>query len=435
MRKYLPSALIAFFSALLAVFIYDNYIQKEVHPVIYEVQKGDNMPTRNVSFRNNGTTGPLHGDFTVAAAKVTKSVVNINVIKSVKNTNILQAKVAGYPDTYDHNKTTTKESISGSGVLITKNGYIVTSAHVVENAELIEVNLESGQQFFAKMVGIDLNTDIALMKINGTDLPFMEFANSDKVRVGEWVLAVGNPYDLSSTVTAGIISATDRSLDLFDGYIESFIQSDAAVNQGNSGGALVNVHGYLLGINSAIATSSGNFEGFSFAIPSNIVKKIVEDLQELGYVRRPYLGIEIRDLNPADDGRLANYDGVRIVNVLSNAAKKADLKINDIIVKVEGYQTKSFQEMQDVLSQVDFGGEISVTYLRGNKRMYTKLNLKEVENNSVAIDIEHLLGAKEKQLTAFELKRYGLSNGLQIIELDNGMLHKNTDIKRNLIIT
>ena len=433
MRKYLPNALIAFFSALLAVFVYHNYIQKEVTPVIYEVQK-ENAPMRNVSFAS-GASSPLHGDFTVAAAKATKSVVNINVIKSVKNTNVLQTKVAGFPDTYDHNKTTTKESVSGSGVLITSNGYIVTSAHVVENAELIEVNLKSGRQFFAKMVGIDLNTDIALMKINGTDLPFIEFANSDKVRVGEWVLAVGNPYDLSSTVTAGIISATDRTLDLFDGYVESFIQSDAAVNQGNSGGALVNIHGYLLGINSAIATSSGSFEGFSFAIPSNIVKKIVEDLQELGYVRRPYLGIEIRDLNPADDGKISSYDGIRVVNVISNAAKKAGLKVNDIIVKVEGYQTKSFQEMQDILSQVDFGGEISITYLRNNKRMYTKLNLKEVENNSVSKEVESLLGAKIKQLTAFELKRYGLSNGLQIIELENGMLHKNTDIKRNLIIT
>ena len=433
MRKYLPNALIAFFSALLAVFVYHNYIQKEVRPVIYEVQK-ESLPMRNVSFAN-GANSPLHGDFTVAAAKATQSVVNISVIKSVKNTNVLQTKVAGYPDTYDHNKTTIKESISGAGVLITSNGYIVTSAHVVENAELIEVNLKSGRQFFAKMVGIDLNTDIALMKINGTDLPFIEFANSDKVRVGEWVLAVGNPYDLSSTVTAGIISATDRTLDLFDGYIESFIQSDAAVNQGNSGGALVNIHGYLLGINSAIATSSGNFEGFSFAIPSNIVKKIVEDLQELGYVRRPYLGIEIRDLNPADDGKISSYDGIRVVNVISNAAKKAGLKVNDIIVKVEGYQTKSFQEIQDILSQVDFGGEISITYLRNNKRMYTKLNLKEVENNSVSKEVESLLGAKIKQLTAFELKRYGLSNGLQIIELENGMLHKNTDIKRNLIIT
>ncbi len=431
MRKYLPNALVAFFSAFLAVFIYNYCFVTKSNPVIYEVQKGA-TPTQNVAF-SKSTGSIINSDFTMAANKVTKTVVNINVIKNTKNINLLPTK--GSSKLAPKKQSGLKESVSGSGVIISENGYIVTSAHVVEGAEIIEVSLNTGEKYFAETVGIDINTDLALMKISVKNLPFIEFANSNKIKVGEWVLAVGNPYDLSSTVTAGIISAKGRSLDLFDGYIESFIQSDAAVNQGNSGGALVNAQGFLVGINSAIATSTGNFEGFSFSIPSNIVQKVVNDLKDFGYVRRPYLGIEMRELNPVDDGVAKSYDGVKIVNVLSSAARKAGLKTNDIIVKVGGYETKTLQEVRDILSQMEPGSEINITYLRGDKRMYTKLKLKEVEDSSVSFEIQNLLGAKIKQLTAFELKRYGLNNGLQIIDLDKGMLQKNTDIKQNLIIT
>lgn len=276
---------------------------------------------------------------------------------------------------------------AGSGVIISPDGYIVTNNHVVENAQDITVTLNDKREFPATIVGTDPQTDLALVKIECDGLPTLTFGNSDEVRIGEWVLAVGNPFNLTSTVTAGIVSAKARNLDILgeNTSIESFIQTDAAVNQGNSGGALVNASGELIGINSAIASHTGYYTGYSFAIPSNIARKVVGDLKEYGMVQRAVLAVTIQEVdnNVAQELNLSQVKGVCITSVADDgAAYRAGLQQYDVITSINGSEVNSVSELREVMAQYSPGDRVEVAYLRNGSSHKTPLTLLNSEGTT-----------------------------------------------------
>jgi serine protease Do len=290
---------------------------------------------------------------------------------------------------------------SGSGVIISDDGYIVTNNHVIEDANNIEVVMNNNQRFYAKLIGSDPTTDLALLKVRARNLPFLKYGDSDKLTPGEWVLAVGNPFDLNSTVTAGIVSAKARNIGILRDrnnlQVEAFIQTDAAVNPGNSGGALVNLKGELIGINSAIATSSGSYQGYSFAIPVSLVKKVMDDLLELGQVQRGMLGIQITDVNAAiaEEMKLNISQGV-LINRVNNgsAAEKSGLIKGDIIVGIDGHRVSSVSELQEWVARNRPGKEIGVTYLRNGSQHEVKATLRNNEGSDLV----------EKRVVEYDLK-------------------------------
>ena len=260
----------------------------------------------------------------------------------------------------------------GSGVIISRDGYIITNNHVIDNGGKVEVTLFNKRSYRARVIGKDPTTDLALLKIDGRNLPTLRYADSDDVEVGQWVLAVGNPFNLTSTVTAGIVSATGRNINILQGLyaIESFIQTDAVVNPGNSGGALVNLEGELVGINSAIMSESGGYEGYSFAIPANLVKKIIRDLKEYGEVKRALLGIRILDVNEevASDMNLPEVSGILVRRVdPGSSAERAGIEMNDVIVAINGQKTNTVPELQEQVARFRPGDAISVDLIRNGR--------------------------------------------------------------------
>ena len=337
---------------------------------------------------------------------------------------------------------------AGSGVIISSDGYIVTNNHVVENSNKINITLNNSRTYEAKVVGLDPTTDIALLKIDGKDLPTVDFANSDETRVGEWVLAVGNPFNLTSTVTAGIISAKGRDINILgnDPYtgassIESFIQTDAAVNPGNSGGALVNTKGELVGINAAIQSNTGSYTGYSFAIPSNIVKKVVADLKEFGSVQRAYIGINIRDIdeNLAKEKDIEDINGIYVAGLAEKgSAKAAGIKEGDIIKKVDGATVINVPALQEKLGQKRPGDKVNLTLLRDGELITKQVTLKNIEGNTDIIkndskELFRTLGVKLKDLEKEELKKLDISSGVQVEEVLTGKF-RNAGIGKGFII-
>ena len=278
---------------------------------------------------------------------------------------------------------------AGSGVIISPDGYIVTNNHVVEDAKEVTVTLNDRREFKATVVGTDPQTDLALVKIESSGLPVLEFGNSDDVRIGEWVLAVGNPFNLTSTVTAGIVSAKARNLNILgeNTSIESFIQTDAAVNQGNSGGALVNANGKLIGINSAIASGNGYYTGYSFAIPSNIARKVVDDLKQYGTVQRAYIGVAVVEIDNAlaDELNLSQVKGLLVRQVTADgAAERAGLRVDDIILALDGREINTVSELKEIVAQHSPGDNMAVTVLRnGQKQKINVTLLNNVGNTNV----------------------------------------------------
>ncbi len=269
---------------------------------------------------------------------------------------------------------------SGSGVILSSDGYIVTNNHVIEDANEIEVVLNDKRTFAAQLIGTDPNTDLALLKIEATDLPTIEIGNSDDLRVGEWVLAVGNPFNLTSTVTAGIVSAKARSINILnsDMKIESFIQTDAAVNPGNSGGALVNTRGQLVGINTAIASQTGSYAGYAFAIPTAIMQKVVADLRQYGTVQRALLGIRMLDITQQvkDQLSLESMEGVYVGEVISgSAADKAGMKAGDVIVQVDGRPINASSQLQEQIGRKNPGDQITILVRRGHRSVSLQVTL------------------------------------------------------------
>jgi serine protease Do len=329
----------------------------------------------------------------------------------------------------------------GSGVILSEDGYIVTNNHVIEDAQNIKVILNDKQEFEAKLVGTDPSTDIALLKIDSKNLPFLTYGNSNDLKLGEWVLAVGNPFNLTSTVTAGIVSAHSRNLGINDDQlsIESFIQTDAAVNPGNSGGALVNQQGNLVGINAAIASETGSYMGYSFAIPVTIVKKVVDDLKQYGEVQRALLGVNIGDVNAekAKELKLDKVEGVYVGGVPENsAAKSAGIKEGDVIIQVEGEPIKTTAELQEKISQYRPGDKVNIIVIRNNEKKPFAVTLRNKHGDTEIVRDNNtsLLGAEFEVVTDKEKEKLDINSGIKIKTLDNGKL-KTSGIKEGFIIT
>jgi serine protease Do len=452
-KKNGSTALVAFISAFAAVAVFNYFgLNKQQVNILEQTPKA-----KVAAYVNTGSaTQPI--DFRYGAATSTPCVVHIKSTfkpqrTSLKNDqfrdmfgNDLSQFFRG-PNPYQQQP----EVASGSGVIVSRDGYIVTNNHVVENADAVEVVLSNNKTYKAKVIGKDPDTDIALVKIEGNDLPSIEFANSDSVLVGEWVLAVGNPFNLSSTVTAGIVSAKGRNIDLHgddvapgssNTSIESFIQTDAAVNPGNSGGALVNVSGQLVGINTAIASPTGSYAGYSFAVPSNIVKKVIFDLEKFGVSQRGFLGVTIKTMDD-ESAKNVGFDkpyGVYVEGVnKGSAGEDAGLKNKDVITKINGFAVNSSPELQEQVAQYRPGDKISVEFIRDGKTETASVTLKNKYNTTASvdnsIDVLGSLGIKVENLNGAELRNLGLNGGVRITELQKGKLSEFTDIKKGFIIT
>lgn len=348
----------------------------------------------------------MPSDFVVTAEQVTPCVVNIKSRQPSQNRffNLDAARS------------------TGSGVIISSNGYIVTNYHVIENGDLIEVTLHDKREYVAKVIGYDRTTDIALLRIPAEDLQYVKFANSDEIKVGEWVVAVGNPFNLESTVTAGIVSAKGRSINILDDAyrIESFIQTDAVINPGNSGGALVNTRSGLVGINTAIVTKSGKYEGYSFAIPSNLVLKVVRDIREFGTVRRGILGVNVDNLNQeaARSAGLNPGEGVVITFVNpSGAAFEAGIRNGDIIYSINQQRVQTVPQLQEQIGRYRPGQKLSVLYFREGLPFETSVTLKELESEQLAAspDLIHIMretGLELRDLRQDEVRVFGNGGGV-----------------------
>jgi Do/DeqQ family serine protease len=368
-------------------------------------------------------------DFTYAAQQTVHAVVHVHT----------KSTMGSEPDNpimeffYGRRQPSQPREVQGygSGVIISPDGYIITNNHVIEDAETVEVTLNNRRTYTANVVGRDQASDIALLKIKGENLPYIPYGDSDKLQLGQWVLAVGNPFNLTSTVTAGVVSAKGRSLNLNEGdyRIESFIQTDAALNMGNSGGALVDANGSLVGITSAIISPSGAYAGMSFAIPVSIVKKVVDDLREYGQVQRALIGVNIKDLEFSDAEKLDMKDvrGVLVTNVVENgSAAAAGLKENDVIVKFDGQDVNSVGELQEHVGKHRPGDKTTVTYFRKGKENTAQIVLKNASGNTEIVkqDLTEnvVFGATMVPLSSSDKRKYDVDNGVKIIDPGKGKL-------------
>ncbi|MGO4816883.1 trypsin-like peptidase domain-containing protein [Flavobacterium sp. W22_SRS_FP1] len=335
---------------------------------------------------------------------------------------------------------------SASGVILTPDGYIVTNNHVIKDASEINITLSDGRSYAAKLIGADPLTDLALLKIDENKLSFIKFGESDDIEVGEWVVAVGNPFNLASTVTVGIVSAKARNINILkdQGAIESFIQTDAAVNPGNSGGALVTLEGKLIGINTAIATPTGVYAGYAFAIPVDIVKKVTNDLMNYGSIERGVLGISIRDLN-SDLAKEINSDranGVYVDDVILNgAAKEAGVKAKDVIIAIDGIETVTASKLQEIVMRKRPGEKVKISLIRNGKErkeLIATLKKQEAITENSTIEAKELLkelGVELVEINQQDQKNYDVKNGLKVIKLYDGKLKRKTDIREGFVIT
>ena len=400
-------------------------------------------------------------DLTYAAEKALPSVV---YIKSVQNSKI---QTVEYSDPFEEffsnpfggffgqgqgqgnngrrqrQVQTPKRAAAGSGVIISADGYIVTNNHVVDGADELTVSLNEGsKEYSARVIGADKTTDLALIKIDGKNLPAIQIANSDDVKVGEWVLAVGNPLGLNNTVTAGIISAKARTLGA--NGVESFIQTDAAINQGNSGGALVNTRGELVGINAMLASPTGSNIGYGFAIPTAIMNKVVDDLKQYGNVQRAMIGIQGSDVKSyvdakKDEGKeidLGTMEGIYVAKVVEDgAAEAAGLKEGDVITTIDGKKVKQFGELQGILAKKRPGDKVAITYLRDKKSRTATLTLKNEQGNTKVVknaDAD-VLGADFRPITEAQKKQLEISYGLEVIKVNGGKM-KDAGVPKGFII-
>jgi serine protease Do len=392
-------------------------------------------------------------DFRYAARKVTPGVVHV---MSTWNSNKNQEELKKYDpfkdffgDDFFHFFDPFSQrgpvQSSGSGVILTTDGYIITNDHVVQDADVIDVVLHDQRSYKATVIGTDPKTDLALIKIDERNLSFIEFGNSDEVEIGEWVLAVGNPFNLASTVTAGIVSAKARNINILKDReaVESFIQTDAAVNPGNSGGALVNMDGKLIGINSAIATPTGAYAGYSFAIPVNLVKKVADDLLNFGTVQRGYLGVIIRDMTGdlAKEKKIKFIPGVYVDSLAEGgAAKESGIKVNDIIVKVDNVNTETSPQLQEVVAKHRPGEKLLLTVMRDGTEKQISVTLKGAESRTPVVkkgdeNVMAILGIDVQELSAREKQQYGLKNGLKVTQITRGRIQEYTNMKKGFIIT
>ena len=442
MKKLLSTMFVACLGGLIS-FAGARYFYADDKSNISQITKP--FEHQNIKLANYTENSGFNIDFTNAAEKSVNAVVHIKTTsEQVNNLNYDPFAEWFYgPQKRQQNYSTEG---SGSGVIISEDGYIVTNNHVVAGADKIEVVLNDRRTYVGEVIGADASTDVALVRIKEKGLPFLSYGNSETVKVGEWALAVGNPFNLESTVTAGIISAKGRSniLDVNKRPIESFIQTDAAVNPGNSGGALVNTNGDLIGINTAIASNNGAYQGYSFAVPVNIVKKIVSDLVEFGIVQRAYFGVSIRDLDAkfAADKNIKLLKGIYVNGVtLGGSAEDAGIQEGDVITRVENANVGSVSELQEQLSKYRPGDKINITAVRNNKEMIMAATLKSLDNTTSLIKKSEIikksmsaLGADFEEMSADELAKFRINNGVKIKKLSTGKLAQ-VGIKEGFIIT
>jgi len=382
--------------------------------------------------------GPV--DLTYAAEQTVQAVVHVRVRSTVTD-NESDNPFSQFFGDNNMRQQPRKVTGFGSGVIISPDGYIVTNNHVIDGADSIQVTLYNNKTYTAIIVGRDPDTDIALIKIKAKNLPTIKFGDSDNLRLGEWVLAVGNPFNLTSTVTAGIVSAKGRSLDMDGGYkLESFIQTDAALNMGNSGGALVNTKGELVGITSAIVSPTGTYSGNSFAIPVNIVKKTVDDLRQYGRAQRAVMGINIQEVTSeiAQKVNLDNVSGVYVASVAEDgAAEEAGIKAKDVIVKIDDKTILSPAQLQETVGEHHPGDKIKVTYYRNGKDETASVKLRNVDGNTAVVlenTGETVFGSKLVPLTSEEKQKYAINSGAKIASIGEGKL-MDLGIKSGTIIS
>lgn len=426
MRNVALMILVALMSSLMTVGIF-KYFDKPEKIIIREpIPKTHPTNTTASNYerisRSTSILATTPTDFVTAATAATPAVVYIRTLHRNK-------------DGFWKYKYTAS---SGSGVIISPDGYIVTNHHVIDQGSEIHLTLDDKREYEADLIGSDPTTDIALLKINATNLPFIDFGDSDSVRIGEWVLAIGNPFRLESTVTAGIVSATARNISILDNEasVESFIQTDAVVNQGNSGGALVNTNGALIGINAAIITQSGKYEGYSFAIPSNLAQKVIRDLREYGEVRRGLLGVSIKNMTSdlAKKLDLKEVKGVYVDYVNpSSAARKAGLRSGDVIISLDGAPTETSPRLQELIARNRPGDEVDVEYIRDGDVQSTVVILQQrVVRKLDPMMVE--LGFELKDLSESEVVKYGKSGAkVNSIYRDSKIMETNMDL--DFIIT
>ncbi len=395
----------AFLGGLVSLGSYHLFIEKSSNRIASATPERAPILPISTNFEYVNTVAAERTDFVVAADKSLNSVVH------VKNTSEKNVRDPFAEFFYGRNEGRKYRQVgTGSGVLISSDGYIITNNHVIDNATDIEITLNNKKTFKAELIGTDPSNDIALVKIEGEEFDHIPFGNSDNIRVGEWVLAVGNPYNLTSTVTAGIVSAKGRDLE-GNSNIESFIQTDAAVNPGNSGGALVNTRGELIGINTAITSKTGAFVGYSFAVPSNIAKKVVEDLMEFGNVQKALIGIQY---DPHKD----DIEGV-LITALSDGggAQKAGLQKGDVIVKIDAVKIAKFSDLKGQLNAKRPGDKINVTVLRDGASLSKWVELTENKIRNV-----HSFGFALEELSSKEAKERKVQKGVKISNIQNSEL-------------
>lgn len=443
-KKFVSVFSIAVLGGFAALTANHFYFQKQAN-WIAEASIRNPLPVKFVGL----TTNPLpenNTDFVSAAQKSVPAVVHIQ--------SKVEMQDAGYNSVWNYFYGNPHQSmqgmVSGSGVIVSSDGYIVTNNHVIDQAGKIEVTLSDRHKYTAKVIGKDPETDLALIKIDATGLAAIEYGNSDEAQVGQWVLAVGNPYDLTSTVTAGIISAKGRSIDILPNDpsnhmspIESYIQTDAAVNPGNSGGALVNTNGQLVGINSAIASNTGSYTGYSFAIPVNLVRKVVADLLQYGTVHRAFLGVTIRtvDEDIAKSAGLNNISGVYVDAVNpKGAAAAAGIKQGDVIMKVGDQGVNDVAGLEEQIGRLRPGDKATITISRDNKTEEIPVLLQNPEGTtSMVAPAESptalsALGASFSAASKDELSKLGINSGVKVIDLQDGKL-RNIGVEEGFIIT
>jgi serine protease Do len=439
MKRILGLLFVAVAGGVMAVGAY-KLIEKE--PATQIIQQL--LPAQPVRYVNIPSSANPSLDFTYAAQETVNSVVHVKTESTVN-----PAYNNPWLDFFGQQNGPHVQRGSGSGVIISSDGYIVTNNHVVDGAEKIMISLNNNKNYEGVVIGTDPATDIALVKIDERNLPFVEFGDSDELLIGEWVLAVGNPFDLTSTVTAGIVSAKARNINLLrpdynrDIFpVESFIQTDAAVNPGNSGGALVNIKGELVGINTAIASKTGSYSGYSFAVPSTIVKKVADDIKEYGMVQRAFIGVRINDINEgmADELGLDEVAGVFVADVVEDgAAAAAGITGGDVILSVGARSVKNVTELQEEISRYRPGDDISLKIWRDGKMKNLEITLRNKDGNTdlreASVEsIEGYLGAYLTAPTKAEMSALKLNSGVKVFELGDGKL-KDSGVRSGFIIT
>ncbi len=431
-KQIFISIVIAVAGGLIALFAYAVFFDKEPKIVTARVE----TPVRYANLP--GEFDEVNFSFTYAAEKSIHGVVHVTT-EMTGQTYRNPIYEFFYGDRYRE-----PEPVLGfgSGVIISEDGYIVTNNHVVENSEKISITLNDKREFEASLIGTDPSTDLALLKITAKELPHITYGNSDELKVGEWVLAVGNPFNITSTVTAGIVSAKGKNLGIIqDNYrIESFIQTDAAVNRGNSGGALVNIRGELVGINTAIVSPSGGYAGISFAIPVSIVQKVVSDLIEFKAVQRAFLGVTITEVTAdlVKEKRLGKIEGVYVNDVREGgAAKAAGIEADDIILRINDVDVNSPSELTEQINRYRPGDRVTVLIKRSGKMKQFNITLRNLQGDTKIVKsgtYETILGAKLVELDSSEKKELGIDRGVKVAELSSGKLRAE-GVREGFIIT